>query len=164
MLHWITSLSKVVFNRILEEILKGLADKAKQGECWTSVAPLLYWKKHQTIRDQLDKKWEDLKKTYGNKVHFIPKLSKLAFGSGNDDVHLVDKSRERFFNHVLESSISYFVMEKTDETNTTEERFWCLCIPWFFQSKPFGPWERGPHFQSELRVLFWELQIEHLGG
>ena len=110
-----------LINSALEEILKGLADKAKQGECWTSVAPLLYWKKHQTIRDQLDKKWEDLKKTYGNKVHFIPKLSKLAFGSGNDDVHLVDKSRERFFNHVLESSINYFVTERTDEGTTTEE-------------------------------------------
>ena len=110
-----------LINSALEEILKGLADKAKQGECWTSVAPLLYWKKHQTIRDQLDKKWEDLKKTYGNKVHFIPKLSKLAFGSGNDNVHLVDKSRERFFNHVLESSINYFVTERTDEGTTTEE-------------------------------------------
>ena len=101
-----------LINAALEEIIKGLADKSKQGECWTTVASLLHWKKHQTIRDQLDKKWDDLKKTYGQKVHFIPKLSKLAFGSGNDDVHLVDKSRERFFNHVLESSISYFVMEK----------------------------------------------------
>ena len=73
------------------------------------------------IRDQLDKKWEDLKKTYGNKVHFIPKLSKLAFGSGNDNVHLVDKSRERFFYHVLELSINYFVTERTDEGTTTEE-------------------------------------------
>ena len=110
-----------LINAALEEIIKGLAEKSKQGECWTTVAPLLYWKKHQTIRDQLDKKWDDLKKTYSQKIHFIPKLSKLAFGSGNDDVHLVDKSRERFFNHVLESSISYFVLEKTDESTTTEE-------------------------------------------
>ena len=34
---------------------------------------------------------------------------------------MVDKSRERFFNHVLESSINYFVSERTDEGTTTEE-------------------------------------------
>ena len=101
-----------LINAALEDIVKGLADKAEAGKFWTSVAPLLPWKKHHQLREQVDRKWEELKNSYGTKVHFIPKLSKLAFGTGNDEVHLVDKSRERFFSHVMESSISYFVSEK----------------------------------------------------
>ena len=85
------------------------------------MAPLLPWKKHQHIRDALDKKWEELRQKYKEKVHFIPKLSKLAFGVGNDDVHLVDKSRERFFNHVIESSLAAFVCERQDKHSTADE-------------------------------------------
>lgn len=67
-----------LINSALEEIVKGPTYKSKPGECWTTVAPLLNWKKHQQLREQIDKKWEDLKTKYKNKVHFVPKLSKLA--------------------------------------------------------------------------------------
>ena len=55
---------------------------------------------------------------YGAKIHFIPKLDKLAFF---DDVHLVDKSRERFFNHVIESSIASFVDERQGQVPAADE-------------------------------------------
>ena len=110
-----------LINSALEEIVKELAEKSKPGDFWTSVAPLLPWKKHAQIREQLDRKWEDLKTKFSKKVHFIPKLAKLAFGSGDDDVHLVDKSRERYFNHVIESSIAAFIRERTDEESTGDD-------------------------------------------
>ena len=105
----------------LEEIVKGLAEKTSPGEFWTSVAPPLPWKKHHHLREHIDKKWEDIKVKYKEKVHFIPKLSKLAFGTGNDDVHLVDKSRERFFNHVIESSLACFMKDKNNGECTNDE-------------------------------------------
>ena len=105
----------------VEEIVKSLADKTKPGEYWTSVAQILPWKKHQHLRDRIDKKWEELKSTYGKKVHFIPKLSKLAFGTGHDEVHLVDKSRERLFNHVIESSLKAFSKELGEDNSTLDD-------------------------------------------
>ena len=111
-----------LINAGLEDIVKGLAEKAEAGKCWVSVAPLLNWKKHLQLRDQIDRKWDELKWGYGTKIHFVPKLSKLAFGSGNDEVHLVDKSRERFFNHVIESSINFFMAEQHGgETSTADD-------------------------------------------
>ena len=111
-----------LINAGLEDIVKGLAEKAEAGKCWVSVAPLLNWKKHLQLRDQIDRKWDELKRGYGTKIHFVPKLSKLAFGSGNDEVHLVDKSRERFFNHVIESSINFFMAEQHGgETSTADD-------------------------------------------
>ena len=105
----------------VEEIVRVLANKSKNGDFSTSIAPILPWKKHSLIRDNLDRTWEDLRKKYGKVVHFIPKVSKLAFGTGSDDVHLVDKSRERFFNHVVESSLEYFVKERIEGDSTMEE-------------------------------------------
>ena len=102
----------------LEEIIIELSNKAKPGECWATVAPLLPWKKHASIREQLEKRWDNLRLQYSKKVHFITKLSKLAFGSGNDEVHLVDKSRERFFGHIIESSMEYFVKDYLGDEST----------------------------------------------
>ena len=110
-----------LINSALEEIVKGLSEKTKPGNCWTSVAPPLPWKKHANQRDQIEKRWEELKQIYSKKVHFIPKLSKLAFGTGNDEVHLVDKSRERFFLHVIESSITAFMSESSGEESAGDE-------------------------------------------
>ena len=110
-----------IITSALEEIIKGLALKSKPGEHWTSVAPILPWKKHAHLRERIDQKMIDLKNSYGSLVHFVPKLSKLAFGTGNDEVHLVDKSKERFFNHVVKSSIKSFVRESTEEESTNDE-------------------------------------------
>ena len=107
----------------LEEIVKGLAEKQCPGVSWTLVAPILPWKKHSHFKERLDRTWEDLKQRYGKKTHFIPKLGKLAFGTGNEDVHLVDKSRERYFNHIIESSLQWFMKELSGEgSNADDER------------------------------------------
>ena len=110
-----------IINSALEEIIKELVTKSNQGEFWTSVAPLLPWKKHAHLRGAIDQKMAALEATYGKSVHFIPKLSKLAFGTGDDKVHLVDKSRERFFNHIIESSLQAFTRVNQEDGGSTNE-------------------------------------------
>ena len=49
----------------VEEIVRVLANKSKNGDFSTSIAPILPWKKHSLIRENLDRTWEDLRKKFG---------------------------------------------------------------------------------------------------
>ena len=89
----------------LEEIIS-IAGHKSSATTWITIAPILMWKSFEKHAPAISKVWSKLTLKH-KKVKFVSDLPNLSFDK-RDDVHLAEKSSERFFKHIVEESLSYF--------------------------------------------------------
>ena len=98
----------------LEEIIS-IAGHKSSATTWITIAPILMWKLFEKHAPSISKVWSKLTLKH-KKVKFVSDLPNLSFDK-RDDVHLAEKSSEKFFKHIVEESLSYFTSSTASDSS-----------------------------------------------
>ena len=101
----------------LDELIT-IAGLKSSSSRWVTIAPILMWKSFAQHKPFIDEVWKKLESKH-KKVKFIDYKENLSFDK-KDEVHLSEKSSQKFFQHIIEESLNYFTASNSNSEDSSE--------------------------------------------